>query len=104
MRAFLHAGRDRSIDTVVVSTGAQGSYVMDDLSVGSAAAQVPEPGSLALALALVLGGLELAGAARRRRPGVAAKPWQDRRRGRAGDGLRDPKNKKASIGWPISFG
>lgn len=60
--AFLDAGWDGAIDTVVVSSGFQASYAMDDLSFENAA-QVPEPGSLAL----VLGGLGLAGAARLRR-------------------------------------
>lgn len=60
--AFLDAGWNGAIDTVVVSTGAQASYVMDDLTFESAA-QVPEPGSLAL----VLAGLGLAGAVRRSR-------------------------------------
>lgn len=58
--SFLDAGWDGAIDTVVVSSGFQASYVMDDLTFDSAA-QVPEPGSLAL----VLGGLGLAGAMRR---------------------------------------
>jgi hypothetical protein len=59
--AFLDAGWDSAVDTVVVSSGAQASYVMDDMSFESAA-QVPEPGSLAL----VLAGLGLAGTVRRR--------------------------------------
>lgn len=59
--AFLDAGWRSAIDTIVVSSGAQASYVMDDLSFGPAA-QVPEPGSLAL----VLAGCGLAGAVRRR--------------------------------------
>jgi len=60
--AFLDAGWDGAIDTLVVSSDFQASYVMDDLSF-DAAAEVPEPCSLAL----VLGGLGLAGAVRRRR-------------------------------------
>lgn len=59
--AFLDAGWDGAIDTIVVSSGAQGAYVMDDLSF-EGAAEVPEPGSLAL----VLAGIGLAGAVRRR--------------------------------------
>lgn len=59
--AFLAAGWNRAVDAIVVSSGAQASYVMDDFSFESAA-QVPEPGSLAL----VLAGVGLAGAARRR--------------------------------------
>lgn len=59
--AFLDAGRDSAVDTVVVSSGFQASYVMEDMSFESAA-PVPEPGSLAL----VLAGLGLAGAVRLR--------------------------------------
>lgn len=60
--AFLDAGWASAIDMVVVSTGFQGSYVMDDFSFEDVA-QVPEPGSLAL----VLAGFGLAGAMRLRR-------------------------------------
>lgn len=60
--AFLAAGWSGAIDTVVVFSGAQASYVMDDLTFDSAAA-VSEPGSLAL----VLAGLYLAGVVRVRR-------------------------------------
>ena len=56
--AFLDAGWRSAIDTVVVYSGAQGSYVMDDLTFEGAA--VPEPGSLPL----VLAGFALAGVAR----------------------------------------
>lgn len=59
--AFLDAGWDEAIDTIVVSSGFQASYAMDDLSFESIA-EVPEPGSLAL----VLAGLGLAGAVRLR--------------------------------------
>jgi len=59
--AFLDAGWDSVIDTIVVSSGFQASYVMDDLSFVSAT-QVPEPGSLAL----VLAGIGLLGAVRLR--------------------------------------
>jgi hypothetical protein len=48
--AFLAAGWNSAIDTIVVSSSFQASYVMDDLSFTSAA-PVPEPGSLALMLA-----------------------------------------------------
>ena len=60
--AFLDAGWNSAIDTIIVSSAFQASYVMDDLSFESAA-QVPEPGSLAL----VLAGLGLAGTVRLRR-------------------------------------
>ena len=60
--AFLAAGWGSAIDTVVVTTGVPGSYVMDDFSFESAT-EVPEPGSLAL----VLAGFGLAGAVRLRR-------------------------------------
>lgn len=60
--AFLDGGWASAIDMVVVSTGFQGSYVMDDFSFEDVA-QVPEPGSLAL----VLAGFGLAGAMRLRR-------------------------------------
>lgn len=64
--AFLDAGWDGLVDTVVVASPFQASYVMDDLSFESAA-QVPEPGSLGL----VLAGLGLGGALRRRRASAA---------------------------------
>lgn len=54
--AFLNASWGGAIDAVVVSSGFQASYVMDDMSFVSAA-PVPEPGTLAQLLA----GLALAG-------------------------------------------
>ncbi len=60
--AFLNAGWDGVVDAVVVSTGFQASYTMDDFSFEDVA-QVPEPGSLALMLA----GFGIAGAVRLRR-------------------------------------
>jgi hypothetical protein len=62
--AFLDAGWHRAIDTVVVFSGAQASYVMDDITFNTAA-DVPEPG----ALALVLAGLGLVGSMRLHRSG-----------------------------------
>ena len=59
--AFLDAGWDQAIDTIIVSSPFQASYAMDDLSF-ERIAEVPEPGSLAL----VLAGLGLAGAVRLR--------------------------------------
>jgi hypothetical protein len=55
--SFLDAGWDGAIDAVVVRSGAQGSYAMDDFSFVDPA-QVPEPGAPALLLAGV-GGLLL---------------------------------------------
>jgi hypothetical protein len=66
--AFLDAGWKNAIDTVVVLTGAQASYVMDDLRFDSLA-QVPEPGSLALLLA----GFGVAGAVRLRAAGPVSR-------------------------------
>ena len=48
--AFLDAGWNGAIDSVVVRTGAQGSYAMDDFTFVDAT-QVPEPGMPALLLA-----------------------------------------------------
>jgi len=48
--SFLDAGWSSAIDAVVVRTGAQGSYAMDDFTFVDPA-EVPEPGSLALMLA-----------------------------------------------------
>lgn len=60
--AFLDAGWDGAIDTVVVSSGQHAFYVMDDLSY--VAAPVPEPG----ALALMLAGFGIVAGVARRRP------------------------------------
>lgn len=59
--AYLDAGWSQAIDTIVVASAFPASYVMDDLSF-EGAAEVPEPRSFAL----VLAGLGLAGAVRRR--------------------------------------
>lgn len=59
--SYLGGGWAEAIDTIVVASDFPASYVMDDLSFDSAA-QVPEPGSLAL----VMAGLGLAGTMRRR--------------------------------------
>ncbi|EKU79719.1 PEP-CTERM sorting domain-containing protein [Massilia timonae] len=48
--AFLDAGWDGAIDSVVVRTGAQGSYAMDDFTFVDST-EVPEPDALALLLA-----------------------------------------------------
>lgn len=60
--AFLDAGWDSAIDAIVIASGAQASYVMDDLTF-QGVAEVPEPGTLALLLA----GLGLGAAVRLRR-------------------------------------
>ena len=60
--AFLGSGWTGAIDAVVVSSNLHAFYVMDDFSFQDAS-EVPEPATLAL----VLAGLGLAGAARRRR-------------------------------------
>jgi hypothetical protein len=62
--AYLDAGWHGAVDAIVVSSGFQGSYVMDDLSFESASA-VPEPGSMTLLLA----GMGLIGVMRLRRSG-----------------------------------
>ncbi|HBF52198.1 MAG TPA: hypothetical protein DDX04_19730 [Massilia sp.] len=58
---YLDAGWGQAIDTIVVASDFPAAYVMDDFSF-EGAAEVPEPGSFAL----VLAGLGLAGAVRRR--------------------------------------
>jgi hypothetical protein len=60
--AFLASGWTGAIDAVVVSSNLHAFYVMDDFSFQDAS-EVPEPATLAL----VLAGLGLVGAARRRR-------------------------------------
>ena len=65
--AFLDAGWAGAIDSVVVRTGAQGSYAMDDFTFVDAA-QVPEPGAPALLLAGVGGLLVLRRKQQRPRP------------------------------------
>ena len=62
--AYLDAGWDGAVDKIVVSSGFQGSYVMDDLSFQSAS-PVPEPGPMSMMLA----GLGLVGYLRLRRSG-----------------------------------
>lgn len=63
---FLDAGWGRAIDTVVVFSGFQASYVMDDFSFDRVS-PVPEPGVASMLLAA----LGIAGAARLRRRSMA---------------------------------